>query len=44
MSDFSVVTAKQGDAYQQLNDRLQAARLPEFLNHDADLPVFVARR
>lgn len=35
MSDFSVVTVKQGDAYQQLNDRLQVAQLPEFLNHDA---------
>jgi hypothetical protein len=35
MSEFSVVTAKEREAYQALNDRLQAAGMPEFLNHDA---------
>jgi len=35
MSEFSVVTAAERDTYKQLNDRLDAARTPEFLNHDA---------
>lgn len=34
MSNFTVVTAGQAGLFDQLNDRLQALQLPEFLNHD----------
>ena len=35
MSEYSVVTAQQKVAYKQLNDRLQFAGTPEFLNQTA---------